>query len=389
MKNKINLLLPVAGMAQRFLDENYVMPKPLITVNHRHMIDWALDSIEIDNCNLIFVVRDDHIYQFKIDEVLAEKFGDDIQVVVTDGLTDGAASTCLLAKSYINNDLPLVIYTPDVYFGYKWDPMSVESDGHLLTFKSNSSAHSYAALDDSGFVKKTAEKKVISENAAVGVYYFKTGSSFVSAAEEMINNNDRYKEEFYICPVYNYLIDKGHQITISPVEKMHVLGTPSDLEFFVSNVITNFGDKYIALCSDHSGITLKELFKSYLDKNNIKYIDFGCYTTLDQDYPDYVSQAASSIISKVCSHGLGFCKSGQGVNIAANKILGIRGALVMNSHMAEYAIRHNAANFFSIPQQFVEEDDIDGIIKALIDSSFDGGRHKIRIDKFESYKGSI
>ena len=77
-----------------------------------------------------------------------------------------------IGRKHINNDSPLVIYTPDVTFSKKWDPYTFKNDGHLLIFKSNSSAHSYAKVNEKGFVTQTAEK-VISDNAAVGVYSFK------------------------------------------------------------------------------------------------------------------------------------------------------------------------------------------------------------------------
>lgn len=381
MRNKVNLLLPVAGLAQRFLNQSYIMPKPLINVSNRHMIDWALDSIDHSNCNLIFIVRDDHVYQFNIDKILKSKYGKHTRIVVTNGLTEGAACTCLLAEKFINNASPLLIYTPDVHFQKKWKPGNIKSDGHLLTFKSNSDAHSYAKLNKNNYVIQTAEKKVISDNAAVGVYYFNKGSDFVSASKEMIENNDRHKNEFYICPVYNYLIKNNKKITISNVDKMHVLGTPSDMKFFENNVIKKFGDDSVALCSDHSGIELKELFKKELIKYGIEVIDYGSYSETDQDYPDYVSQATQSINESITSFGLGFCRSGQGVNIAANKFKGIRSAIIFDEYTAEYAVRHNSANFFSIPTKYIKKQNIKKIIKILRSTSFDGGRHKLRIDK--------
>ena len=113
---KINLLLPIAGKAQRFIDKDYLVPKPLILADGKHIIDWSLSSIDISECNLIFCVRLDHINNFSIDDILKQKYGDDIKIVVIDHITEGALSTCLLAKEHIDDDNPLVIYTPDTYF---------------------------------------------------------------------------------------------------------------------------------------------------------------------------------------------------------------------------------------------------------------------------------
>ena len=78
---KYNLLLPIAGKAQRFIDAGYTMPKALILAKNKHVIDWAMDSIDTKDCNLIFMVRVDHVYNFSIDKILKQKFGEDITII--------------------------------------------------------------------------------------------------------------------------------------------------------------------------------------------------------------------------------------------------------------------------------------------------------------------
>lgn len=373
----------MAGKAQRFLNEGYSMPKPLIMAGTRHVIDWAMDSFNTEECNIIFAVRLDHIHNFSIDDILKEKFGDDIKIVVIDRITDGSVSTCLLAEEHIDNDLPLFIYTPDVYYQPQFDPSIIteEMDGFLLTFKANSDAHSYVELDSDGYALRTAEKEVISQNAAVGVYYYKTGSSFVKYAKEMIEKNIRTKGEFYICPMYNMMIRDGMKVGIHQTEKMHVLGTPAELEFFVDHVMPRFGNKPIAIACDHSGFEAKEMARRVLEKNEINYIDFGTYINKSCDYNDYVSQAVRSMKDKTCDFGLAFCRTGQGVNILANNFKEIRSALVFDEYTAEYAMRHNCANFFSVPSKYVSEATFDKMIKIWKDATFDGGRHMTRMKK--------
>ena len=383
MNKKYNLLLPIAGRAQRFLNEGYTMPKPLIMSKDKHIIDWSMKSIDTSECNVIFAVRLEHINNFSIDDILRNKFGEDIKIVVIDRVTDGSVSTCLLAKEYIDNDLPLIIYTPDVYFENQFSPSEIpeDLDGFLLTFKANSPAHSYVELDDKGLALRTAEKEVISQNAAVGVYYYKTGKAFVEYAEEMIRKNIRTKGEFYICPMYNLMIRDGAKVGIKQVEKMHVLGTPAELEFFVEHVTARFGEKPVALCCDHSGFELKEIAKKLLEKNGVPYIDFGTYVHKDCDYNEYVGAAVKSITNKVSDFALGFCRTGQGVNILANHLEGIRSALVIDEYTAEYAVRHNCVNFFAIPGKYVSEEMLDKMIKIWKETSFDGGRHMTRMKK--------
>ncbi len=87
------------------------------------------------------------------------------------------------------------------------------------------------------------------------------------------------------------------------------------------------------------------------------------------------------IKNKVCDFGMGFCRTGQGINILANHLEGTTSALVIDDYMAEYALRHNCANFFSIPEKYVSENDLDRMVKIWKKTSFDGGRHMTRMKK--------
>ena len=177
------------------------------------------------------------------------------------------------------------------------------------------------------------------------------------------------------------MIEDGLSVGIKQVEKMHVLGTPPELEFFVDHVSARFGDKPIALCCDHSGFDLKERAKAFLEEADIPYIDYGTYTSRGCDYNEFVVNAAQGINSKVCDFGIGFCRTGQGVNILANHIEGLRSALVFDEYTAEYSIRHNCANFFTVPQKYVSGELLNKMIKIWKNTTFDGGRHMTRMKK--------
>lgn len=386
---KYNLLVPIAGKGQRFIDAGYKIPKQLITLpNGQQLIDTSLNCIDQLDCNLIFIIRDDHVYNYNMDEILKEKYGNDIKIVVTNGFTEGSVCSCLLAREYIDNELPLVIHTLDVEFFPKFKLESYinsEDSGFILTFKSNSISHSYVALDDLGYVSQTAEKKVISENACVGIYYFKSGEVFCKYADLLISKNIRVNGEYFITPIYNLLIEDGLKVKSKHVEKLHVFGTPDSFDFYRFNVLKKFGEKPIALCSDHSGYDAKELMKIILDKHKIKYVDYGVLLKKDCDYKSYVEQAVKAIQEKVCDFGFGFCRTGQGVNICANKYKGIRSTLIYDEYAAEMAIRHNCANFFSIPGKIYGNDPkkLDQIIKLCQTHTFDGGRHQVRLQGLE------
>ena len=102
----------------------------------------------------------------------------------------------------------------------------------MLTFTANSADHSYSAYGNDGIVTNVIEKEVISKEANVGLYHFGTGKLFMKYAREMIDNNILVKNEFYIAPMYNLMIRDGLKITAANTEKMHVLGTPHQFEFF-------------------------------------------------------------------------------------------------------------------------------------------------------------
>jgi dTDP-glucose pyrophosphorylase len=115
------------------------------------------------------------------------------------------------------------------------DAVSSGCDGSIMTFKATEDKWSYARLNKMGRVVEVAEKVPISENATVGIYYFKHAQDFIDAAFSMVRKNIRTKGEFYVCPVYNELISSNKRIKIFEINKdrMHGLGTPEDLQAFI------------------------------------------------------------------------------------------------------------------------------------------------------------
>ena len=173
----------------------------------------------------------------KIDEALRTIFGDAIKIIIVDKVTEGAACTALLAREFINNDDPLLITDCDHYIDGKTLFKDIEThekiDGIIPVFYANNPKWSFSKIDEQGYVTEVAEKIQISRNANIGAYYFKKGRDFVWAAEEMIEENDRTNGEFYIAPVYNYLIRRGKLIKLSRPRFVHGLGTPKDVEKFL------------------------------------------------------------------------------------------------------------------------------------------------------------
>ena len=183
--NKMNVLIPMAGAGKRFFDAGYVFPKPLIEVENKPMIQWVLESLNL-NANYIFIIQKEHQKKYNIKSVL-KILQPNCKIIELDEITEGAACTTLLAKKYINNSDPLIIANSDQYINWNsskalYDFNSKNLDGAILTFEAIHPKWSYAKCDEDGFVTEVAEKKVISKNATVGVYYWKHGSDYVSSA---------------------------------------------------------------------------------------------------------------------------------------------------------------------------------------------------------------
>lgn len=244
----LNIVIPMAGRGSRFLQEShknpeYAKPKPMINIGGKSMIEWALHSLPLkNNYQLIFLVLKEHVENFKIDDFLRSKFGNNIKIIIVNNITEGAACTALLAREFINNEDPLLITDSDHYIDGVTLFKDIEShekiDGIIPVFYANSPKWSYSKIDSEGYVTEVAEKIIISRTANIGAYYFKKGRDFIWAAEEMIEENDRTNNEFYIAPVYNYLIRRGKLIRISRLKFVHGLGTPKDVEkflFFLKN----------------------------------------------------------------------------------------------------------------------------------------------------------
>ena len=187
--DKMNVLIPMAGAGSRFEQAGYTFPKPLIDVNGKPMIQRVVENLNID-ARHIFIVQKDHYEKYSLKHTL-NLISPNCEIVQVEGMTEGAACTTLLAKQFIDNDEPLVLANSDQYVEWEsnqfmYSCMADDIDGSILTFHSTHPKWSYAKLNEDGFVTEVAEKKPISNNATVGIYFWKKGSDYVRCAESMI-----------------------------------------------------------------------------------------------------------------------------------------------------------------------------------------------------------
>ena len=236
--DRMNVLIPMAGAGSRFANVGYTFPKPLIEVDGKPMIQVVVENLNIE-ANYTFIVQKEHYEKYSL-QYLLNLIAPNCNIVQVDGLTEGAACTTLLAKEFIDNDSPLVMANSDQFLEwnsneclYAFNADGI--DGGILTFKSTHPKWSYAKVGDDGFVSEVAEKKPISDNATVGIYFWKKGSDYVKYAEQMIEKNIRTNNEFYVCPVFNEAIGDGKKIRIKEIERMWGIGTPEDLNYFLEH----------------------------------------------------------------------------------------------------------------------------------------------------------
>ena len=237
----LTIVIPMAGRGSRFADSGYSDPKPLISVGSQPMIKAVIDNLTPRRDHrFVFVCQREHVAAYGLEDRLS-RWAPGSAVVQIEGVTDGAACTVLAARQYIGAG-PLMIANSDQYVDVSIDEylgtMDAGLDGMIMTMWADDPKWSFAALDQQGHVTKVVEKEVISNEATVGIYNFRKGQDFIDAAEQMIAAKKRVNGEYYVAPVYNELIQKGQKFGVFNVgreaEGMYGLGTPADLDLFLS-----------------------------------------------------------------------------------------------------------------------------------------------------------
>ncbi len=135
----------------------------------------------------------------------------------------------------------------------------------------------------------------------------------------------------------------------------------------------------IALGCDHGGYNLICAIKKYLDEKKIPYKEFGAFGTESVDYPVYAYTVAKAVVSGECEYGILCCGTGIGISIAANKVKGIRAAVVTNEFCAEMTRRHNHANILCMGGRITSEEDAVRYADIFLNTPEEGDRHDKRV----------
>ena len=142
----------------------------------------------------------------------------------------------------------------------------------------------------------------------------------------------------------------------------------------------------ISVGADHRGFELKERIKIYLTELGHEVTDFGTDSTESVDYPDFGFRVAESVAKGNVDFGITVCWTGNGMNIVANKVKGVRSALCLNEDMAMLARAHNNANVLALASNFVSASMAKKILDVWLSTEFEGGRHIQRLDKIKIHE---
>lgn len=237
---KIHLIMPMGGGGTRFGNAGFCLPKPLIELQGRPFFYWAVQSVVkfIDVEDIIFVVLKEHIEQFGIDSKI-KMFYPEAKIHIIPHVYNGAVLTCMEGVKEISDQMPVLFNDCDhaflcrLFYKYCIEADFSALDGALLTFNSDSSKYSYVEYDEERNVIGTAEKKVISDEAICGAYYFKDKTVFEKSAETYLKRCEY--QELFISGIYNEMAAQKKSIATFKVEEHIPFGTPQEYYLALSD----------------------------------------------------------------------------------------------------------------------------------------------------------
>ena len=242
MMSKMDVVITMGGLGSRFRKMGYDMPKYMIEAKGKSLFEWSMISLtgyKKDVSQYIFIAMKDDKYDVEefIDQKCKEMKLQNYHIIILDYLTDGQATTAMIASKYWEIDNQLLIYNIDTYVeAGEMNSDELRGDGFIPCFKAPGNHWSFVRLDTNGKVVEIKEKERISDYCTLGAYYFRTCklykelyNEYYSKTTELVNG------EKYVAPLYDYLLTKNGEIYISVInsDKVHILGTPEELQSFL------------------------------------------------------------------------------------------------------------------------------------------------------------
>ncbi|WP_011296919.1 glycosyltransferase family 2 protein [Cupriavidus necator] len=239
-----NIVITMAGRGSRFYAAGYKVPKYEIVAHDRSLFEWSMRSLKnflSEESRIFFVCLAENR---STDYVRAECARLGIEGVVEflelNTITDGQATSAYVCRDAWEQEAPLLIYNIDTYVNPRaLRPTDIRegSQGWVPCFKAPGDHWSFVKLNDNGWAADVVEKQRISENASVGLYWFAKAGDYVTAYQDYYARPEHLVNgERYVAPLYRELLRRGGKISIVdlPVEDVHVLGTPAELDVFIT-----------------------------------------------------------------------------------------------------------------------------------------------------------
>lgn len=240
MEKRLAIIITMAGTGSRFKDAGYNIPKYQIKAKGKTLFEWSMDSLldyNIHTYKYIFVVKKEDNASDFIKKICNKYQLSNIDIIEIDHLTDGQATTCMLAIPYCHPDDAILVYNIDTYVEpYELKYSNLCGDGHIPCFYAEGTHWSFVKLNLEGKVIEVKEKERISNNCSIGAYYFSSAKLYQQLYDEFYKGNEKSnKNEKYISPLFNYMLQKNLSVSMSNIsaEKVHVLGTPEELNCFL------------------------------------------------------------------------------------------------------------------------------------------------------------
>lgn len=242
------IVIPMAGNGKRFSSAGYTVPKYMIEAKRKTLFEYSLLSLPFDLASkIVFIALKEHKEKYNLKNFIFNKINElniqaEVITIFLDKTTRGQAETVLKAEKHIEPEKDLIIYNIDTYFLSKKLRETIlnknlKKDGVLSAFylEKPDDKWSFAQIDESSKIIKTTEKIPVSNYALTGMYHFSKASDFLETAKYYINNDIRCKNEFYVAPMYNNLIQKDKKFVLDIVDTFIPLGTPEDVKLFINS----------------------------------------------------------------------------------------------------------------------------------------------------------
>ncbi len=237
----LNIIITMAGLGSRFKKVGYTMPKYMIEAKGKTLFEWSMKSLQSFNKmnpKYYFIVRkEDNSEEFiriKCKELDIKNY----ELMELDYCTSGQAETAYISIERCNNSDEVMIYNIDTYINPNYlSYEDIKGDGCIPCFNAPGEHWSFAKTDSLGNVIEVREKTKISDNATLGVYYFRTAKLYIDLYRKFyIDDKNLEKNERYVAPMYNQLIKNGGHVFITnvPYNEVDVLGTPEELQVFIN-----------------------------------------------------------------------------------------------------------------------------------------------------------